>query len=242
MADLHKLYRHGDQVITDAFDRIAVSLHLQSKKNNYRLFVLSGSEPGAGTTTMAIELAISTSLLKKKTILIDGDIHKKSKEKRLSQSIPVGLSDCLLKNIEYGKIINKTNFENLDYIASGAYVFNFAECYSSDRIDGLMAFLKEKYDYCFWDMPAISAAFDAQVVASKADGVILVATQNGSKEMLKSAKNALEKVDTNIVGVLGNMMDKSEYQSYIRDYNYFSKKKYKTLKNQPDLEETKYEA
>lgn len=234
MKKLHELYRHSDVILNDAFDRTVVSLHLLSKKNNYKLMVLSGSEPGVGTTTMTINLAISTSVSGWKTLLIDGDMRKNAENKRLSDDVDKGLSDYLTSKDTLDQIVCKTNYENLDYIACGDKVENTVSCLCSNNIDSFISEIYGKYDYIFWDMPALSAAVDTQIIAAKADGVILVSAQNASKSVLLEAKHILEKVDANIIGVIGNKVDKSEYQSYVRDYNYFSSKKF--MKNNKNME------
>lgn len=227
MGSLHELYRPSDFVLKDAFDRTVVSLHLLSKKNNYKLMVLCGTEPGVGTTTMAINLAIATAVSGWKTILIDGDMRKSAENKRLSDKVEIGLSDYLALNAELDKAVCHTNYESLDYIACGGKVENTVSCLCSNNVDKLISEIYSKYDFIFWDMPAVSASVDSQILAAKADGVIIVSAQNSSKEVLLEANEILKKVEANVIGVIGNKVDKAEYQSYVRDYNYFSSKKFK---------------
>lgn len=229
MGNLLELYRPNDIVLKDAFDRTVVSLHLLSKKYHYKLIVLCGSEPGVGTTTMAINIAIATAVSGWKTLLIDGDMRKSAKNKRLSDDVEKGLSDFLTSNTELDQIIYRTNYDFLDYIASGSKVENTVSCLCSNNVDRLIHEVYEDYDFIIWDMPAVSASVDAQIIAAKADGVVIVSTQNASKDMLLEANEILTKVEANIIGVIGNKVDKSEYQSFVRDYNYFTGKKF--LKN-----------
>lgn len=229
MRNLHDLYQHNDTVLMDAFDRMVVSLHLLSKKNYYKLMVLCGSEPGVGTTTMAINLAIATAVSGWKTLLIDGDMRKAAENKRLSDNIELGLSDYLTLDIELNDILCDTNYNSLDYIACGNKVDNTVSCLCSNNVDKLISEIYEKYDFIFWDMPSVSASVDSQIIVAKADGVILVTAQNSSKDQLLQANHILKKVDAKVIGVIGNRVDKVEYQSYARDYNYFHSRKF--LKN-----------
>lgn len=69
----------------------------------------------------------------------------------------------------------------------------------------LMVELKEQYDLVIFDMPPVVAVTDAQIVSSKSDGTILVVRENVSKrDSLLKAKNLLELVDANILGVVYN--------------------------------------
>ena len=50
-----------------------------------------------------------------KTILIDGDLRKDGKYKRLSDTVEQGLSDDLRGNLDLASAICATNYQTLDY-------------------------------------------------------------------------------------------------------------------------------
>ena len=88
---MKELYRQKNEIVTDAYDRLAVTIHLKNKLYGYKSFMICGSEPGVGTTTTAIELAISMSAAGWKTILIDCDMRKDVAYKRLNENREKGL-------------------------------------------------------------------------------------------------------------------------------------------------------
>ena len=53
-----ELYRQTNRIVNDAFDRLAVEIHLKKQQNGFKTFLLCGCEPGAGTTTISIDLAM----------------------------------------------------------------------------------------------------------------------------------------------------------------------------------------
>ena len=56
-----ELYRCKNQHVTDAYDKAVFNICLQREKNGYKSFHLCGCEPGVGTTSVVMELAISLS-------------------------------------------------------------------------------------------------------------------------------------------------------------------------------------
>ncbi len=53
-----ELYRCKNQHVTDAYDKAVFNICLQREKNGYKSFHLCGCEPGVGTTSVVMELAI----------------------------------------------------------------------------------------------------------------------------------------------------------------------------------------
>ena len=113
-----KFYRSDSQLMNDAIDRIVVEVH--SRKNaseqERKSILLTGCSPESGTTTLAINLAISLSAADWKTLLVDCDLRKGMKYKRLNADTKKGLADYLNHTCELNEIISSTNYEKLDYI------------------------------------------------------------------------------------------------------------------------------
>lgn len=79
--------------------------------------------------------------------------------------------------------------------------------------------LKNAYDLVIFDMPPIVAVTDAQIMASKADGTILVLRENvGRKDEALKAKELLQMVHANILGVIYNGTRTDKDQGYYYYY------------------------
>ena len=78
------IYRPKNETLNDAFDRLVVTIHHQNRMYNHKTFVITGCEPMVGTTTISLNNTISLAMSGFKTILIDRDIRKDGKYKRIS--------------------------------------------------------------------------------------------------------------------------------------------------------------
>lgn len=228
MNNVINLYRCKDEIINDAYDRAVVNIYLQKEKKGYKSFLLCGSEAGVGTTSTSVELAISLSVAGWKTVLVDGDLRKGSKYKRLNEETKVGLSDYICGTANWQDCIYKTNWELLNYIPCGtAQEESPVRMLCSVNMDKVMKKLQEEYDFIIIDVPSLNSSVDAQILAVKADASILVTALKSSKRRsLEEAKNQLVAAGGNLIGVIQNKVDMEEYKKYIKDYDYFKQKKF----------------
>lgn len=221
------LYRHKNPIVNDAYDRLVAGIHLQKRNNGYSSFTITGCEPGAGATTIAISLAVSMALSGWKTLLIDTDMKKSSSYKRLNQEIKLGLSHYFAGEASLESIICDTNHANLHYIASGELNANAVELLCSQSFDVFLSRVKERYDIAIFDTPSLNAAVDAGILSSKTDAVILVARHDKTKvTQVRAAKRELDNVGANLLGIILNHVSKPEYKRFLKNYDYFKRKKF----------------
>ncbi len=227
MKKLIDIYRNTNQYVNDAIDRIIVGIHLKKQKDGCKMIMLSGCEPGVGTTTISISLAISMANTGWRTILIDGDLRKMEKYKRLNKGAEIGLSEFLSNKALYHEIIYDTNHDNLFYISSGRGALNPVSLLCSDKMEELIGRLNEGYDYIVIDMPSVTTSIDANVLANKVDSIILVsAYAKTDKTSIRESKDALTNSGGNIMGIILNKMEASTYGTIIKNFDYYKDQKY----------------
>ena len=72
-----------------------------------------------------------------------------------------------------------------------------------------------------YDTPPVNSVTDAQIIATRVDGVIMVVRQDyARKDQVKEAKQALENVNANILGVILNNVPFEEGKGYGYGYGY----------------------
>lgn len=232
MQQIHiELYRDANVFVTDAYDRLISKIPVLKETKGYKLFTISGCEPSVGTTTIAINIATSLAISKRSTLLVDTDIRKGHRGKRLNEGVECGLSDYLLGKVELSEALCKTNFEHMHYISCGKAIENPVMLLNSKQFEVFIDKISSQYEYVIFDSPTLNATVDAGIIAAKTSGVILVAAYMQTRmAQIRSAKRELEQLEANIIGVLLNNVPKNRYKRYVENYDYFAEKAFEKQK------------
>jgi capsular exopolysaccharide synthesis family protein len=231
MKKLLDFYRNSEQYVNDAYDNVIVDINMKKQEMGYQSFIFCGCEPGVGATTLSISIAISMAVSGWKTVLIDGDMRKNARHKRLNTEAEAGLEEYLSKEESYEKIVYETNHNNLYYIPGGSGATNPISLLCANRMNELMEQLKMDYDYIIIDMPSIATSVDAKIVAKKVDYIVLVAAYGQTDlRSIRKAKKVLNRTGGNVMGIIVNKVGTSAYKRVMKNYDYFMNKKYITKK------------
>ena len=181
------------------------------KKGDGNILLISSPGPGEGKTTTIVNLAITYANLGMKTILIDTDLRKPVVHKIFSLNRDIGITSYVsgIEN-EYRNIINKTEVENLDVIASGVIPPNPSEMLASVQMKDLLVNLKKEYDIILMDSPPLLAVTDTMVCMKNANQFVLV-VRSGKTEKggLDRSLDMLEIASAPMAGVVMNAVDES---------------------------------
>lgn len=186
-----------------------------SSDHPVKSIVITSSGPSEGKSLTAANLAIVFAKSGKKTLLLDGDMRKPTVWKTFRLSNQKGLSTLLVSPDDIADSIQKTTIDNLSVLTSGPQPPNPSELLGSTREEVIMDQLTRLFDVIIVDMPPVVTVTDAQIVASKADGTILVAREGVSeKAALLKAKQLLEIAHARILGVVYNGVDSASDAGY----------------------------
>lgn len=220
-----ELYESKNQIVCSAIDRIVVELYSRKKEEQKsQSIVFTGCSPLAGTTSTCIGLSIALANAEWRTLLIDCDVRKSMKYKKLNNETSEGLGDYLIKNKSAQEIIYETNIENLHYIPCGNYSENSTRLLCSQNMKQLIASTKEQYDYIIFDCPSIHVVPDAQILFQEADGIVLLASAGETtKRQLRDAKRIVNRFGDKYYGMIVNKLDMHQYRNNIRSFDYYFK-------------------
>ena len=125
-----------------------------SEKNSFRSFLVTSIHPGEGKTFTSINLARIFASSEKKVLVVDFDMHKPKVHKVLDLKNDFGNSTNLSNKSIFKDSIRKLD-DNLDVITSGPVPPNPSELVLSQKVNELIKFAQENYDFLFilW-MPA----------------------------------------------------------------------------------------
>jgi capsular exopolysaccharide synthesis family protein len=221
-----ELYEDKSQTVRAAIDKIAVDL-INKSNNSSQILLFTGCSPLAGTTTTCIGVGIAVAAGKRKTILVDCDVRKSAKYKKLNDNVNSGLADFLnapdkITDESIERITYSSNIENLYYIPCGECDVNPTRILCSVKMKELLEFLREKYDYVIVDCPSINIVPDAKVMFGVADGIITIAALGETRKgQIKNAKRMLKDYSDRYYGMIINKIEGNMYKRRVKDYDYY---------------------
>ena len=209
--------------ISEAYRTIRTGIEFSNLDKDLKIICITSSKKDEGKTTVLSNLGVSFAKLDKKVLLIDADLRNPSISKMFDTSNSQGLMDILLGKRDIQDCIKKTKQENLYILTGGTIPPNPAEVLSSKKMSEFIESIKDEYDYIFIDSPPVGVVSDASIISAYSDGVIFVVGANEvDSNLAKIAKERLDSVKANIVGVILNKFKtniNSEYYNYSYNEN-----------------------
>lgn len=194
------------------------------------VILITSTISGEGKTFVAVNLAMSFALMKKKVILIGLDIRNPMLDEYLQlpkdKGITIFLSDsnCQIKDIIHPSGIHPY----LDVIMAGPIPPNPDELLMNSRLDELIDELRKQYDYIILDTSPIGIVSDTFLLDRISDINICIARQNYSpREVCHLINTTYEsKKFKNMAVILNGTDNISSYGYGLYKYHYGKKYKY----------------
>jgi tyrosine-protein kinase Etk/Wzc len=197
-------------------------LHFSTLKNKNHIITITGPSPGVGKSFISANLAAVLAQSDKKVLLIDTDMRKGTLEKYFATDAIAGLSDYLANELERESVIKKTELTKLDFISRGKVPPNPAELLMQPRLQSLLEWAKENYDWIIIDSPPILAVTDAGILAAFSGSTLMVGAfaQTNARE-IKAAKNKFEQSKVHVSGFILNRIQKRVSNRYYNNHYYY---------------------
>jgi len=150
----------------------SVLLAWPSHKRPQVLGVVS-SLPGEGKTTLVVNLAIALSAYGS-TCIIDADLRKPTVSRTFNIGESGGLAGVLAGSVMLEHAIMETGINRLSVLAAGSSPGHPSDLVASQAMRDVVPQLRELFDFVVIDSPPLLPYADGRILASLADGLILV--------------------------------------------------------------------
>ncbi|WP_213704108.1 polysaccharide biosynthesis tyrosine autokinase, partial [Klebsiella aerogenes] len=181
-----------------------------------------GATPSAGKTFISSNLSVIVATTGKKVLLIDADMRKGYVHKLFAVNNEKGLSNYLSGKLSITDVLNKTQYQGIDFISRGMVPPNPAELLMHPRFEELINWANDNYDIVIIDTPPVLAVTDPVIIGRYAGTVLLVARfeQNTVKEIDVSVRR-FEQSGIPIKGCILNGIVKRASSYYGYGYNHY---------------------
>ena len=222
--------------VSEAFRSLRSNLEFASVDKPLKIILVTSAEAGDGKTTISANLAAIIAQSGKKVMLVDCDLRRPRIHRFLRLQNRVGMTDLFREGYDVDSVTQQwviSSLVSISVITSGSLPPNPAELLGSQKMNHLLQEFSERADVVVIDSPP-SMVSDAQVLAAKSDGVLMV-LQPGKTHMgaAYAAREQFTRAGAHIVGAVFNRIQRRQGY-YYSGYRYYSPYYYqndKYLKN-----------
>ena len=220
----------------EAYRVLRTNILFSRKDEKLNTVVVVSAGAGEGKSITVVNLATVFAQAAQRVLVVDSDLRRPTLHKLLHVSNNIGLTNYLLKQNQLEEVIQTTAVPMLDFMASGKLPSTSMSILGSAQMKEMVAELKQRYDFIFFDSPPILGVSDASVLASEVDMVIqVIQYRRYPQPMSIRAKQLIEKVGGNLIGILLNNINMSQDESYYYYTGYYHGNYYYT-RNEDALE------
>jgi len=193
--------------------------HLQTLQPLHSVVVTSPS-PAEGKTFTAVNLALAESHLADTSVLLgDFDLRRPIIHNLFQLDRAPGLSDYLLGHCTFPKALRHIQGTNLYVLPAGTPVKNPLELLNMRQMKSLFEELPRMFNWAIFDTPPLLFSADANLLATMADGAILV-VKIGSTTFDNVTRAMQSLCENNVLGIVANGARASElYSKYTYYYS-----------------------
>jgi capsular exopolysaccharide synthesis family protein len=206
----------------EAYRVLRTNLLFSRKDEKHNTIAVVSAGAGEGKSTTIFNMATVFAQSDQRVILVDSDLRRPTLHKLLRVTNNRGLTNYLLKQNTLDEVIQTTSLPKLDFMASGKLPSSSLGILSSTQMRDLINELKQRYDFVFLDSPPIMGVSDASILASEVDMTLqVIQYRRYPQPMNLRAKQLIEKVGGNLIGIVLNNINMSQDESYYYYSGYY---------------------
>lgn len=188
-----------------AFRRLRTRIQFATPDAPARSVVVTAAHPGAGTTTVAVNLALATVEAGRRVVLIDANLRDPVVSRLLGHADQPGLSDVLSEGVEWAAVLRPGGAPGLQVLAAGQARGEVGSMLAGGHMVSLLENLEAQADLVIIDAPGVLEYSEAAELAAVSDAVVLVARSSTTRvDDLQKARSSLVQVGATVLGVVVN--------------------------------------
>ena len=220
----------------EAYRALRTSLALLAREGKQKIFTVISGGVGEGKSTTLFNLAYVCAEQGSKVLIVDSDLRRPVQHKMVGLANRTGMVNVLTDELKIDDVVQETGVPNLWMMTSGRLRRGSLGIMNNSRLRTMLDALKERYDYVLLDSPPILGVTDAAILASEADGVLLVVQYRKYPKIISlRAKRMIENAGGHLMGAVLNNINimRDDYYYY---YHYTTKKYYGSTKHEKEDE------
>ena len=207
----------------EAIRNLRTSVLLSNIDNPPRVIMTTSALPSEGKTTTALALIQNLVGMKRKVLLIEGDLRRRAVSRMASESAPRGASPVMSPGLlavltgekTLGEVIVKDDLLGVDVLIGEQSDTNAADVFSSDSFARLLTAVREIYDVIIIDTPPVLLVPDARVIAQHADAILFVVRWNWTTVgQVRDGLRMFESVNRKVSGLVLSQINTRQVRKF----------------------------
>ncbi len=216
--------RQPKSLAAEAYRTLRTNLQFSSLDTPLRSLVVTSAVATEGKTTTAVNLAVVMAQAGNRVVLVDSDLRRPSAHRLFGLPNRTGLTTALVEDPQaLDGYLQQTEVDNLRVLTAGPVPPNPQELLGSQRMNELLRRLEDEADIVVLDTPPTLVVSDANVLAARASGVLMVVNTGSTRRAaVRQAVEGLRKVGANLLGYVLNLVSTRAGRSayYYSSYYY----------------------
>ncbi|AGX88258.1 polysaccharide biosynthesis tyrosine autokinase [Candidatus Symbiobacter mobilis] len=199
---------HPNDICVESLRSLRTALQFAMLDATNKIVLVTGPTPGLGKSFVSANFALVLAAAGKRVLLVDADLRKGHVHESFGFDRSPGWSELIAGSQSLEDVLHVGAAPGLDFLSTGIIPPNPAELLMSAAAQGWLERFSKRYDAVVVDTPPVLAVADAQVLASQAGTVFLLARASITTlaELQESTKR-LANVGTTVRGVIFNDID-----------------------------------
>lgn len=175
-------------------------------ESGHKMLALTSPDEGEGRSYIAANLAVVFSQLGERTLLIDADLRNPRQHEIFKLGQRNGLSSILAGRASLDEALNRVpNLLGLSVLPAGAVPPNPQELLNRPQFTNMLEIAQRHFDVILFDTSAGGEYADAQMIAARAGGAIVLSRKNITKaSRLGDLTTSLQHSGATVVGSVLN--------------------------------------
>jgi succinoglycan biosynthesis transport protein ExoP len=210
----------------EACRAIRTAIYFGMPDSQAKTLLVTSPLPGDGKSTAASNLAIVMAQAGQKTLVLDADFRRPNQHRIFEQDNTIGSTNVLNGTATLEQTIKHTGIKGVDLLPCGPTPTHPAELLNSQSFADLLAELGKRYDHVVVDSPPVMPVTDARILGAICDAtVFVVRAEKSTRKVSVFARDVLQSVGTNILGVMINGLSRGRgyYDAGYYQYGYGGK-------------------
>ncbi len=203
-----EVFKNTRSPFAESYRNLRTNLQFIRKEQEANVILVTSTTKGEGKSTTVANLGAIFQMANQKSIVINLDLRKPTLHHYFNVKNSAGMSTYLSGKRTIEEVIQHTEYQNLDIIASGPIPPNPSELILTQRLDRLIEHLKKAYDYIFIDSAPLGLVTDTMHLMQYADMSLIVFRENYAKKSFVTDLNHLvQSHKLKHIGIIINSVD-----------------------------------